>query len=273
MTHYAIVGHFAKDIVPGGYQLGGAVFYSGVQAARLGAQVSVISSAGADLDLSQLEPGITPYVQPAPESTTFENIYDSEGRRTQYLRGRALPLVPDNAPVLQPDVVQLAPLAGEVAVDYGRAYPQARIAVTPQGWMRQFAPDGFVTPKLWEDAEKLLPSAWACVFSEEDVGYDDAQITRLGSLCPIAVCTRNYSGATLFLEGEQSHVPAFPAQVVDPTGAGDVFAAAFFLWLYETSDPTQAVRFAHAAAARSIEGRGVSQVCRREEILALLGAV
>lgn len=271
--HYVIAGHFAKDLVPGGgYQLGGAVFYSGVQGRRLGVDVSVISSAAADLDLSVLEPGMQAYVKPSPVSTTFENIYDGQGNRTQYVRGKALPLLPEEAPTLKtpPTLLQLGPLVGEVASDYGNAYPGAKLCVTPQGWMRTIHPDGRVTPKPWEDAEIVLPQAWAMVISEEDVGYDEREIERLATMCPVGICTRNYSGATLFYEGKRIHIPAYPSNPVDPTGAGDVFAASFFIRLYETDDPEAAVRFAHIAAARSIEGVGVSRVQTRNEVLALL---
>jgi len=84
--HYVLVGHFAKDILPdGGYMLGGTAFYSGVQAHRLGNRVSIISSTGDDLVLDSLPNGITCYIQPAPQSTTFENIYDAQGNHRTFV--------------------------------------------------------------------------------------------------------------------------------------------------------------------------------------------
>jgi sugar/nucleoside kinase (ribokinase family) len=41
-------------------------------------------------------------------------------------------------------------------------------------------------------------------------------------------------------------------QAVDATGAGDTFATAFFIRLYETRDPWEAARFANLLAARSV---------------------
>jgi ATP-dependent Clp protease ATP-binding subunit ClpA len=51
----------------------------------------------------------------------------------------------------------------------------------------------------------------------------------------------------------------------DPTGAGDVFAAAFLIQLGETGDALEAARFAACVAAGSVEGRGASQIPTREE--------
>lgn len=270
--HYTVVGHFAKDLVPEGYRLGGAVFYSGMQAYYLGAKVSLITSAAGDIDTSLMPPEIKQFIQPAPESTTFENVYDELGNRTQHVRGRAEMLLPANAPTPDepPTLLQLGPLVAEVASDYITAFPDAKLCVTPQGWMRDIQPDGLVKPRAWEDAEAVLAHAWALVFSEEDVGFDEDKIRGLASLCPVSVCTRNLSGATLFLDGKEVRVPAFQVEVVDPTGAGDVFAASFFIRYQETDDPELAVRFAHAAAGLSIGGIGVAAVAKREAIEALL---
>jgi len=273
MTHYVLVGTLTKDALPdGGYILGGTVFYSGVQARRLAADVTVITTAEPDINLSAVEAGTVVHIQESPESTTFENIYDDEGNRIQNVRAKAQPLDPNKVPALRtpPDVLHLGPLVDEVPLDYHRAFPGAKLGITPQGWMRRIDENGRVHPRIWEEADQLLPQAWAVVFSEEDVGYDENEIQRLADLCPVTVCTRNISAATLFVNGKRSEVPVHPSKIVDPTGAGDVFAAAFFLWLHESGDPEKAVQFAHIAAGTSIEGVGVQNVPTREQVLKIL---
>jgi sugar/nucleoside kinase (ribokinase family) len=271
MTHYVLVGTFTKDLTETGYILGGTVFYGGVQAKRLGVEVSIISTAQPDINLSALDPGIQVHLQASPESTIFKNVYDAEGNRVQFLSGKANALQPQSAPTLAspPDILHLGPLVDEVPLNYASAFPGAKIGITPQGWMRRFGSNGRVYPTFWQEADQLLPQAWAVVFSEEDLGYDEKEIQRLADLCPIMVCTRNFSAASLFVNGKRYEVPTHPAQLVDPTGAGDVFAAAFFVWLHETDDPEAAVRFAHIAAGQSIEGVGVSKVLTREQVLAI----
>jgi sugar/nucleoside kinase (ribokinase family) len=211
------------------------------------------------------------HIVPAPESTTFENIYDADGNRTQHLHGRAQFLTPAAAPKFKepPSIVHLGPIMEEVSFDFATAYPGAMVCTTPQGWMRQVDSTGTVFPKRWDGANELLPQCQAVVFSEEDLGCDETEIQRTASLSPISVCTRNKKGATLFIKGQPTHIPSYKATVIDPTGAGDVFAAAFFIWLKETDDPVLAVKLAHIAAAQSIEGQGISHIRTRDEILKL----
>ena len=51
--------------------------------------------------------------------------------------------------------------------------------------------------------------------------------------------------------------PAFPAKVVDTTGAGDAFCAAFAVALAEGADELEAVRWGCAAGAHMVEHEGV----------------
>jgi ribokinase len=57
------------------------------------------------------------------------------------------------------------------------------------------------------------------------------------------------------LRGER--IPAFPASVVDTTGAGDAFTAAFAVALAEGCDDREAVRWGCAAGAHMVEHPGV----------------
>jgi ribokinase len=65
---------------------------------------------------------------------------------------------------------------------------------------------------------------------------------------------------TLGDEGAELHgerIPAFPASVVDTTGAGDAFTAAFAVALAEGRDEREAVRWGCAAGAHMVEHPGV----------------
>ena len=62
------------------------------------------------------------------------------------------------------------------------------------------------------------------------------------------------------------------AACVDDLGAGDVFAAAFFVALSEARSPLEAARFANAAAAVRISGAGAGAIGDRGAIDARLAA-
>jgi len=52
-------------------------------------------------------------------------------------------------------------------------------------------------------------------------------------------------------------VEGCPAEEIDSTGAGDVFAAAFMLRLRESRDPLEAAGFANRVAAYSVTAPGI----------------
>jgi sugar/nucleoside kinase (ribokinase family) len=54
---------------------------------------------------------------------------------------------------------------------------------------------------------------------------------------------------------------------VDPTGAGDIFAAAFFVALQRVGDAWTAARFANCIAARSVTRAGLKSTPTPDEIV------
>ncbi|TAK71479.1 MAG: hypothetical protein EPO22_01225, partial [Dehalococcoidia bacterium] len=85
---FVVVGHAVRDLVPGGWQLGGTITFAAVQAHRLGMKVGVVTSAAADLDVAAELPFAEIVQAPATATTCFENVYH-EGHRHQHVRGRA----------------------------------------------------------------------------------------------------------------------------------------------------------------------------------------
>ena len=76
---------------------------------------------------------------------------------------------------------------------------------------------------------------------------------------PLGALTFAERGAILFVNGERYNIPAAPATEVEPTGAGDVFAAAFLVRYNLTGDPFEAASYAAAAGALTVEAAGNSR--------------
>jgi len=102
--------------------------------------------------------------------------------------------------------------------------------------------------------------------SIEDVKGDRTVAESYAQHCRIVALTHGANGAELFLDSKLHHIPAYPAIERDPTGAGDVFAAALFVRYYETRDPIDAAYFAAVVAAASVEGLGISAIPDRSTI-------
>ncbi|MCX7683001.1 MAG: PfkB family carbohydrate kinase [Anaerolineae bacterium] len=269
---YLVIGHMTRDLIQGGgFTAGGTVSYAACTARALGCRVGVITSTGPELDPTQVLDGVYVTSSPAAATTTFENIYSSEGRR-QLLHSVAHPLTPELLPshwsVSQTQgVVHIGPVARECAASFVHAFGDAFIGVTPQGWMRQWDSTGYVRPSQWEGSEVVLARADAVVLSEEDVQGDHRTIAHLAAQTRLLVVTRGAAGCSLYLNGRVHHFPALPVREVDPTGAGDVFAAAFFVTLRRHGDPYMAARFANCIAAHSVTRAGLESIPTPDEVI------
>ncbi len=267
---YLLIGHITQDLTPWGPTLGGTATYAARTAQALGYRVAVLTSASPDLVLDGALRGIAMERLPAPATTTFENIYTPHGRR-QIIHAVAAPLGPDAVPPAwrSPRIVHLGPLARECDPALVHAFPGSFIGITPQGWLRTWDEAGRVSLRRWEEADQVLPYADAVVLSPEDVGGDEAILAEFARLAPILVVTLGAQGCRVHVGDEVRHIPVTPQEEVDPTGAGDIFAAAFFIRLHETGDPWEAARFANQVASRSVRRPGLEGTPTPEEIATL----
>jgi sugar/nucleoside kinase (ribokinase family) len=270
---FLVIGHVTKDIKPYGFTIGGTVTYSSVTACRLGRRAAVLTRADPDFDLRTTLRDIEIVRLPSPVTTTFENLYQ-DGHRLQFLNAIAPHIAASDVPEMwrRVPIVHLGPLVREIGLDMLDLFSDALVGVTPQGWMRQWDGDLMVQarrrvwPKPWDEAEAILPRVDVLVFSEEDVAGDRQLIERYASLAKIAVVTQGARGATVHWQGRERHFPARPTTEVDPTGAGDVFAAAYLIRLAETDDPYEAAMFANVVASFSVEQEGIVGIPTRAQV-------
>jgi len=263
---YLVIGHLVKDLTPQGPQLGGTSAYAALMANALGLRVGVVTSWGAELPLGRLRD--IPIVSlPAEQSTTFENL-EVSGGRIQTLHHVApnlnLNLVPEpwkNAPI-----VHLGPVAQEVEPTLARHFSGSLLCMTPQGWLRAWDRQGKVFSTEWPEARFVLEKAGAVVISIEDVDYDEDRIDEMAASCRVLAVTENESGARLYWHGDVRRFNAPQVEVVDPVGAGDIFAAAFFVRLFTTRDPWEAARFATQLASISVTRPSLDGIPTSEEI-------
>ena len=263
---YLVIGHLTRDITSEGPRLGGTAAYASLTAHALGLRTGVVTAWGAELPLGPL--ASVPIASfPTERSTVFENRPVPDGR-IQYVRHVAPGLdfyhVPE--PWRNASIIHLGPVAQEVEPSLVRNFPSAFIGVTPQGWLRTWDQEGRVSIGEWPEAPFVLGRVGAAVISLEDVGGDEGRIEELASSCHILAVTEAAHGARLYWNGDVRRFPAPEVEEVDPTGAGDVFAAAFFVRLFTTRDPWESARFATLLSAFSVTRPGLSGIPTMEEI-------
>ena len=263
---YLVIGHVAHDLTPEGPRLGGTAAYSALTAEALGLRVGIVTAAGPETSLAALD-SIAVVSIHSPKSTTFENIYH-EHIRVQYLRARASRIGFEDVPEAwrHASIIHLGPIADEVDARLPDTFSPQLLGLTPQGWMRQWDAQDRVSSREWTGSESALAKAGAVVISREDVNGDDELIEHMAHQTSVLAVTEGPAGSVLYWHGDRRRFHAPDVDEVDPTGAGDIYSAAFFIRLLKTRDPWEAARFATLLASRSVARPGLDGIPNEQEI-------
>jgi sugar/nucleoside kinase (ribokinase family) len=259
---YTTVGHVTVDVLhDGSRRPGGGAFYSALQAARLG-QRTLILTRGNPAELDEL---LAPYreelqvrVLPAEHTTTLLTSW-SGARRTQRVLAWAGTIV--ERIEVDTSILHLAAIARETPTEWtGRA---DFVGLTPQGLLREWSEGGEVS--LTPPDPQMLPRRFdALVLSDRERACCEDLLATHGSSAVdgvVAVTAGSQPTELRLADGAVEHVPVAPtAAPRDDLGAGDVFAAAFFIALRDGRPPAEAAAYGNAAAAVRIVGEGAQAV-------------
>jgi 1D-myo-inositol 3-kinase len=272
-----VCGHVTLDLAGDARVPGGSAWYAARALAALGALPRLLTSAGPDFPRDALE-GIEAVVMPSPVTTVFANTYGPDGARTQRVLSAAPPLDPAALPRAwrAADILFLAPVLRELDLAAFAAAAGARLVVLGvQGLVREVRAGGAVAARRWEPGPADLAGVAAAVLGEDDVrGQDGDLVARLAAEIPLVAFTHGARGCELLVRGRPpAHIGVYPAREVDPTGAGDVFAAGLLLGLARGDDPVDAARLGAAAASIVVEAPGGEALGRVGEAWGRLAAV
>ncbi|MDP9353880.1 MAG: PfkB family carbohydrate kinase [Chloroflexota bacterium] len=279
---YLVIGHICADLQPdGSVVLGGTALYSALTAARLGWRVGVLTRGafGGTFDgmtvpsLAEFAGELSIICQDADRPTTFVNEYMAD-RRIQTVRHWAGPIDLRGLPPhwRNARVIHLGPIADEIDPKTTGALTPSFLGATPQGWMREWPREtgGKVKHTHLRLPPELLSRLDGVVVSVEEISQAREVVERVGSR-RLGVITRGEGGARVLYGGETVDLPGFKIPTVDLTGAGDVFAAAFFCRATDRSaSAVTAGRFANAVAALSLRAIGPTGVPTLPEVEELL---
>jgi ribokinase len=128
--------------------------------------------------------------------------------------------------------------------------------------------NGTMSPTFWDDIPALVTGLTAFLPNEDEMRrLFHGRSTDLWQMmetiadygCEIVVVKRGEHGQLLYDRSTKARweIPAYPARVVDPTGAGDSFCGGFLAGYRQTYDPLQAALYGSISASLTIEGSGI----------------
>ena len=273
-----VVGPLAFDDVrtPAGSRagvLGGSGAYAGIAAAKH-VPTALVSVAGEDLSDADLAPLVAAGVdlsgleRRAGRTLRWSGVYDDSFVKSD-VRNTDLGAVAGWRPRIPRAWADTAyvVLANTDPVAQGAALMQLRPAIAVLDTMAEW----IVGHRRALD--EVLAGVGAVSVNEEELrllgGSDpDRAVAAVRARGPrVVVVKRGGGGVALFTAAGMVAIPAYPAKVVDPTGAGDAFAGAFtarLAALGRADDAALRGALAHGAAAASfaIESFGVDALAR-----------
>jgi len=255
------IGHVTYDIYPGERLIGGSAVYSSLTACKLGLSTGIITSRGLDFSCDGLLKGINIAGSLSPHTTTFHNSY-YQGKRNQTINEIANRIKKAQVPSgwNKAKIVHICPVADEVDQEIFNIFKDSLVGLTPQGLMRRWDEKGQVYPKKWIPISKVSSLVDVLIFSEEDIEAFPEALEEYKSLINIVILTRGAEGSILYWRGKEFIFSAFKTEEKDPTGAGDVFTAAFLVKYYQTDDPIESSRFANCVASFAVEEKGTAGI-------------
>jgi sugar/nucleoside kinase (ribokinase family) len=265
---YLLIGHVTADLTPEGRSLGGTVSFGTRVANAFGLSVAALTSTGVGETLiGQLTPYADVMTRLGESTSTYENIYTPEGR-IQYVRGVAEKLNGSHVPAgwLRAPLVHLAPLTDEVDPQIAHLFKDSTVLLTLQGWLRCWDADGRVRFKRWHDAS-VLESIDIVVFSEEDILEAPELEQEFAGTVEHLIVTRAERGGTYYHKGVAETYETPQVEMVNPTGAGDVFAAALLAGIHVLGgDMRAAIKVAALLGATSVTRKGLDSAPTPTEV-------
>ena len=280
-----LIGNPTRDKILIGEQvvetLGGTVLYAALLMSKLGCSVAVVGKGDRHMRDVMSGNGIQArYFQTSSRVTEFENDYRGGRRRQKAKAGETITLKDVPPEAFAADALLIGAVLREVTFDIVAAPRQGVLMLDAQGFLRRLSPGGAVSLHFESDARRSIRRGDLLKVDEQEArvisGTWDIHLAlqRLYRMGPrVVLLTLGKRGAWVYEGRQPLFIEAPVVDTVDPTGAGDVFTAAFVIKYLEGVGLEKAARFAAAAAALSTRSFGTSGIPYLSEINSCLRGI
>jgi len=198
-------------------------------------------------------------------SRRFENFHSAITVSMAFQGDRGMVTHAHGLPESLEDALLAAPGARAAAIDLNSEGPHWR-TLSERGTLL-FADIGFDETGRWDQA-RLAPLEFCHAFTPnavEAMAYTRTDratdaVRKLADRVPLAVVTDGVGGSFAIdgTTGEEAYCPSVPVEAIDPTGAGDVFAASIVLGTLARWPLEVRLRFASLSASMAVRRFGGS---------------
>lgn len=250
----------------------------------LGEQATLVGAVGPDFR-AQLEGdltrrGINSHLLPSRQTGGFSlYYYNEQGDRELTVLGEADPIGVFTEGAKDADFLLIGPILGEIGIDLVKALRQvsdAPIMVDPQGLLRGIK-DGKIVHELSDDFVQIAKVATVVKANEletrvvtgiEPRDEPEKAVRALYEYgCQIAITTLAEAGSIIYDGKKITIIPPYTTNAIDPTGAGDTYAAGFMVKYLETPNDLAGVGcFASSVSSVMVENSGPDFPLTRAEV-------
>jgi ribokinase len=259
---------------------GGKGFNQAVAATRAGGNVTFLSSVGADEDGKKIisylhmfgaDTENVIYKKESPTGTAFIFVEDGGENSIVVSPGANKELTVEEVKSLGNVIAEADYLVMQMEIPFDCVEAAAEIAASNNTFvLLNPAPARKLTKKLLSMVDLLVVNETESEIISEGT-IDSLGIERMAEVlvemgAKSVIITLGANGS-YFLNGtEKGKFPAFKVNAIDSTGAGDIFCGALTSYLAECREISDAIKYASAASALSVQklGAAPSVPCKEE---------
>jgi sugar/nucleoside kinase (ribokinase family) len=252
---------------------------------RLGEHAVLVGTIGKDFEArlrGELEKyGIENRCSISTNTGGFKLNYDERGDRELEILGIADPIPQEDESFEDADFILFGPILGEISPEFAsniKSKYDAPVIFDPQGSLRMMD-NGNIIHRFSEEFRKIAGISTIVKANELEAkvvtGIDARKnpvlaVKKLYEFgCEIAIVTLGDAGSIIFDGTNLYEIPPYQVDAIDPTGAGDTYAAGFMIRYLETPNSLQEVGcYASCVASIMVENSGPDFSITRQQVQA-----
>ncbi|MGB9716855.1 MAG: PfkB family carbohydrate kinase [Thermoproteota archaeon] len=245
--------------------MGGGGFYSSLSLSRMSVETVLFTAYGPDMNPEWVEHlkrrGVEVHATELEKSILFENIYRDSTRLQKTSGEPSRRIFVDRSRLEGFDAVHVTPVLNEVDHGVFKELEEAgcRISIDAQGFIRTSGVDGRV-----HHVKRMLPDNvlsrvdYVHMNVDEQFFFLNRDVKELFEINPgmIVELTNSEHGSMIVYKQGCFYTPIVEVETLDPTGAGDVYAAVFLAKHLETGSLLESSLYASACSSIKAEKTG-----------------